>query len=112
MPTRKPPKELDPSYLERAAVQLNTRIPLSLRLEIEEYLDFMSKPEHRRPANTSVWPTSIAGLVARSIEEFLRSHPTTNKRGPDRPVSYTKIKKTSKIKAKTPKPDPITQGYE
>ena len=104
MPTRKPTKELPPEYLERAFVQVNVRVPLGLRAEIDEYLAFMAEPEHRRPDNTIAWPGSLSGTVILALEQFLIAHPLQGKRGPKqhKPAAYIKVKTTdTKIRPKT-----------
>lgn len=102
MPQRKQPKEIDPAYLERAFIQVNVRVPLHLRLRIDEFLTFMEGDNPRRPNEADDWPKSLAGLVMESLEDFLDSHPLKERRGPDRrPKDYTKVKDRSKIKAKT-----------
>ncbi len=115
MPTRKPPRELDPEYLERAFVQVNVRVPLGTRARLDDYLDYVSEPEHRRPEASAHWPTSLSGTVIAALDEFLEAHPLTGKRGPTKhvPKDYIRVKKEdSKIKPKEAKVDPITQGYE
>ena len=108
MPTRKPPEELDPKYLERAFVQVNVRVPLYVRARLDSYLDYVSEPLHRRPDNTAHWPTSLSGTVIVAIDEFLDSHPLEGKRGPTKhvPKDYIKVReKVSKIKPKEPTND-------
>lgn len=104
MPTRKPPKELDPEYLERAFVQVNVRVPLRLRAMVDDYLDYMSQPDHRRPPTTASWPSSLSGTVIIALEEFLINHQLDGKRGPTAkhiPKDYIRVKKEdSKIKPK------------
>jgi len=110
MPTRKPPKEIDPKYLERAFIQVNVRVPLILRSGIDEYLAYTSQPEHRRPDNTANWPKSLSGLVILAIEDFLDSHPLQGKRGPYKPADYIKVKKTAtKIRLK-PSTETVRNG--
>ena len=108
MPTRQPPKELDPKYLERAFVQVNVRVPLRTRARLDDYLDYVSEPEHRRPDNTANWPDSLSGTVIEALTEFLDSHPLEGKRGPTKPPKdYIKVReKVSKIKPKEPTNDP------
>ncbi len=104
MPTRQPPKELDPKYLERAFVQVNVRVPLIIRAGIDGYLAYMSEPEHRRPDNTVNWPDSLSGTVIEALTEFLDTHPLEGKRGPKqhKPAAYIKVKTTdTKIRPKT-----------
>ncbi len=101
MPTRKPTKELDPQYLERAFIQVNVRVPLHLRLAVDEFLAFMSSGNTRRPKGTEDWPKSLSGVVILALEEFLDRHPTKERTGPNyKPKDYIRIKSESKI---TPK---------
>ncbi len=100
MPKRTQPKQLDPSYLESAAVQLNTRIPLSLKVALDEYLAYMKLPESRRPNDTHNQPTSIAGVVQRALREYLDGRSLKERSGPTRPEDHTTIKEPSKIRAK------------
>ncbi len=118
MPTRKPPRELDPEYLERAFVQVNVRVPLGTRARLDDYLDYVSEPEHRRPANTAYWPESLSGTVIAAIEDFLDRHPLTGKRGPTgkhKPKDYIRVKKTDtkiKPKGRTPNSGTIQEAED
>ena len=103
MPTRKPPRELDPEYLERAFVQVNVRVPLGTRARLDDYLDYVSEPEHRRPEASAHWPMSLSGTVIVAIDEFLNTHPLEGKRGPTAkhiPKDYIRVKEDSKIRPK------------
>ena len=91
MPKRTEPKQLDPAYLESAAVQLNTRIPLYLKVSLDEYLAYMKLPESRRPNDTHDWPTSIAGVVQRALREYLDGRSLAERRGPTRDEFSTLI---------------------
>ncbi len=107
MPTRKPPKELDPAYLERAFVQVNVRVPLNIRVRADEFLEFMGTKNTRRPKGTEDWPRSLSGLVITALDEYLDSHPTKERTGPDKKEDYRRIRTTvSKIK---PKPEVVDQ---
>ncbi len=97
MPTRKEVKELETKYLERASVQINTRVPLLLRIELDEYLQFMEKPESRRPNVSHDWPKSISGVLNEALEQFIEAHPLKERAGPEKKADYQKIKTKSKI---------------
>ena len=100
MPTRKKVKELETKYLERASVQINTRVPLLLRIQLDEYLIFMEQLESRRPNPSHDWPKSISGVLNQALEEFIDAHPLKERAGPEKKADYQKIRKTSKIVAR------------
>lgn len=102
MPDHTPdPLQIDPKYLESAQVQLNVRIPLRLRAELDKYLDYMKSPEHRRPPETTYWPSSSTAVVAEALQQFLDNHAQKKRTGPNAPPAVVqkpqaKINRTAK----------------
>ncbi len=91
------PLGLDPEFLKRAHVQLNTRIPLNLRVRLDQYQEYMKQPFLERRKETQDWPSSLAGIVVDALNTFLRDHPQRLRTGPVKdPEYYIKSKITPK----------------
>lgn len=94
------PIDISRKYLGKSEVQVNVRIPLRLRIRMDEFLDYMSEPSSKRSVESEDWPDSLASLVRTAIDEFLLSHPQNprrqNKTGPRKPRTTQSIKPKSK----------------
>lgn len=66
----------------RATVQLNTRISLRLRQQMDEYLQYMDRPYPGRLKRSKNWPISNTGIVQVALKEFLENHPQIDRPGP------------------------------
>ena len=86
-------------------VQLNVRIPMRVRVRLDQYQEYMNLPEDQRPPDTIDWPITLAGIVREALDEWLASHPKNLRKGGKGarpPAAETKPKKpkASKIRKK------------
>lgn len=79
--TSRPSKERPREF----QVQLNTRIPLSLRQRLEEHLDalYVLSDKGRLGKLERDWPQTLTGVVEQALENYLASHVPVDRPGPD-----------------------------
>ena len=65
-------------------LQLNTRISLRVRRNLDEYLDYIQTNVPRDlPPETSDWPRTLTSLVNEALEIWLAEHPRRFRKGPN-----------------------------
>lgn len=77
------PAEIDRTYLDQL-VQLNVRIPLQLRIRMDQFIDYNQQPDSERSqeAVDNNWPSTLQELTTQALQLFLATHPIKQRRGP------------------------------
>ena len=71
-----------PLNLEDPSVQLNTRISIRLREQLDRYLQYMEKPLEERPPATEDWPDTVTAVVNEALGNYLAEHLLHPRKGP------------------------------
>lgn len=89
------PSTIDASVLDQK-VQINTRVPIRLRMHLDQYRKYMERPETERPQQTHDWPRTVEEIVSQALKEFLAKHPQKERPGPERARARPVTKKQRK----------------
>lgn len=81
MTTKEQKEKILDEILGQSQVQLNVRIPVRLRVRMEEFLQYQERPLADRIPESEDWPTSMQALVKAAVEDYLARRPLKTRTG-------------------------------